>query len=263
MSVMSQRRPAAPVPAATILLLRDGDSGLEVFMLKRHHKIDFAGGALVFPGGKADRGDRDPEIVALSDGLDRLPPDLQALAIAALREAFEEAGILIARDANGALLGEARCDALEPQRERVEKGAIGFAALLRQERLRLACDQLVHFAHWITPKAMPKRFDTRFFLARVPHGQDGQHCGREAVDSLWLAPAEAAIGGQHLLFPTRMNLLKLANSHSVDEALAAARVAPPVTVEPWTEDTPDGTYVRIPNDAGYAQTRIPLAETMP
>lgn len=220
------------MPAATILLLRDGDNGLEVFMLKRHHEIDFAGGALVFPGGKADRSDSDPEIAALADGLDRLAQNLRALAIAALREAFEEAGILIARDANGVLLGQERCDALEPQRERVEKGAICLAALLRQERLRLACDQLLHFAHWITPSAMPKRFDTHFFVARVPQGQGGQHCGRESVDSLWLAPAAAAESREHMLFPTRMNLLKLANAQSVEEALATARRVPPVTVEP-------------------------------
>lgn len=257
------RPPAAPVPAATILLLRDRTQGLEVFMVKRHHELEFAGGALVFPGGKVDRGDRDPHIAELADGFANIEPGLRALAVAALREAFEEAGILIARDTDGALLSQARCDALEPQRERVEKGAISLAALLEQERLRLACDELAHFAHWITPKAMPKRFDTHFFLARVPEGQDGQHCGRESVDSLWVRPHEAARASEHLLFPTRMNLLKLAAAHNAAEALAAARATPPVTVEPWTEDSSDGTYVRIPADAGYALTRVPLSETLP
>ncbi|HEY3778583.1 MAG TPA: hypothetical protein VGL35_11055 [Rhizomicrobium sp.] len=256
-------RPAIPIAAATILLLRDGESGPEVFMVKRHHQIDFAGGALVFPGGKTDRSDRDPETAGLADGLEAFAPELRTLAITALREAFEEAGILIARDATGAFVGEARCDALQTYRERVEKGVISLAEVLRKERLRLACDELVHFAHWITPKSMPKRFDTQFFVAHAPAGQDGLHCGRESVDSLWANPREATGAPDHLLFPTRMNLLKLAAARTVDEALAAARGAPPVTVEPWTEETPDGTYVRIPEAAGYAQTRIPLSETLP
>jgi 8-oxo-dGTP pyrophosphatase MutT (NUDIX family) len=263
MSDKSGRHPATPVPAATILLLRDGDKGLEVFMVKRHHEIDFAGGALVFPGGKADRNDCEEEITRLVDGLENFAPDWRTPAITALREAFEEAGILIARDATGAFVDETRCEALQPFRERIETGAISLAALLRQERLRLACDTLVPFAHWITPKSMPKRFDTHFFIARVPAGQDGQHCGRESVDSLWVNPHETTGAQWHLMFPTRMNLLKLAGSRDVDEALATARTAPPVTVEPWTEETPDGTYVRIPEDAGYLLTRLPLKEALP
>jgi 8-oxo-dGTP pyrophosphatase MutT (NUDIX family) len=262
MSKSVSPRFATPVPAATILLLRDAARGLEVFLVKRHHEIDFAGGALVFPGGKGDPTDRDPEIADLADGLESIAPDLRTLSITALREAFEEAGILIAREASGALVGEARCNALQSYRERVETGAISLAALLRKECLRLACEELVPFAHWVTPKTMPKRFDTHFFVARVPPGQDGRHCGRESVDSLWATPRDAA-GVGHLLFPTRLNLLKLANSRSVNEALAAARAESPVTVEPWTEEASDGTYVRIPEDAGYAITRILLRETMP
>ncbi|MGH6888828.1 MAG: NUDIX hydrolase [Rhizomicrobium sp.] len=258
------RAPAVPVPAATTLLLRDGGSGVEVFMVKRHHEIAFAAGALVFPGGRVDRSDRDPEIAALADGLDGLAPDLHPIAVAALRESFEEAGILVAReDETGDFIGSGRCQALQYCREEIEEGAISFASVLRRERLRLACDQLVPFAHWITPKSMPKRFDTHFFLARVPPGQDGRHCGRESVDSLWVSPHDIAGGWGRLMFPTKMNLSKLARSRNVGEALAAARAAPPVTIEPWTEETPHGKYVRIREDAGYTQTRIPLSETLP
>lgn len=256
--------PVVPVPAATILLLREGNGRLEVFMVRRHHEIEFAGGALVFPGGKVDGSDRDPEIAALADGLDGLAPALRQLAVAALRESFEEAGILVARDAqSGEFVGEARCAALQPYREHIEKDRTTLAEFLRRERLRLACDQLVSFAHWITPKFMPKRFDTHFFLARVPDGQAGQHCGRESVDSLWVSPREAAGAKAGLMFPTRMNLLKLSATRTVDEALAAARATPPVPVEPWLEHAPDGEYVRIREDAGYAITRTPRGEAIP
>ncbi len=257
MSQGTTKPPAAPVPAATILLIRDAQGGLEVFMVKRHHQIDFATGALVFPGGKAAKGDFDPELGDHMDGVAAWSSEMRALAAAAIREAFEEARILLARDARtGELVDEARLVQLEVYRQPLEKGEIGLRDLVVRENLRLACDQLVHFAHWITPKNMPKRFDTHFFVALAPHGHIGRHDGRESVDSVWIAPAEAVADRKkwNVIFPTKLNLMKLAQSKSVDDALKAARAAPPLTVEPWIDEGPDGAILRIREDAGYMQT---------
>jgi 8-oxo-dGTP pyrophosphatase MutT (NUDIX family) len=252
-----------PVAAATILLLRDGETGLEVFMVRRHHEIEFAAGALVFPGGKASIDDFDAELGDRADGASGLSGEMRPLAAAAIREAFEEAGVLLARDeTTGKLVSEARLAELDCYRERIEKGEIALLDMVRRERLRLACDQLVHFAHWVTPKHMPRRYDTHFFVARVPVGHSGQHCGRESVDSLWVRPKDAIENRKQLriMFPTRLNLMKLAESETVDEALSGARSEPPVNVEPWVEETPHGKRLRIREDAGYELTNVPLRD---
>jgi 8-oxo-dGTP pyrophosphatase MutT (NUDIX family) len=252
------------IPAATILLIRDGAKGLEVFMVKRHHQIDFATGALVFPGGKAAKGDFDPALGDHADGGAGWSSEMRALAATAIREAFEESGILLARDARtGALVDEMRLSHLEAYREPLEKGDITLRDLVEKEKLRLAFDQLVHFAHWITPKMMPKRFDTHFFVALAPHGHSGRHDGRESVDSIWIAPDEAIADRKrwNVIFPTKLNLMKLAQAKTVDEALARARTTPPLTVEPWVEKGADGEEVlRIREDAGYTQTSARMRE---
>jgi len=257
MSDKATRPVVAPVPAATILLVRDGAGGLEVFMVKRHHQIDFATGALVFPGGKATKTDFDPELGAHMDGVAAWSSEMRALAAAAIREAFEEAGILLARDAEtGEMIDDLRLARLEAYRQPLEKGEMSLRDLVVKENLRLACDHLVHFAHWITPKMMPKRFDTHFFIALAPHGHAGHHDGRESVDSVWIGPDEAIADRKrwNIIFPTKLNLMKLAQAKSVDAALAAARAAPPLTVEPWVEEGADGQILRIRDDAGYTQT---------
>jgi 8-oxo-dGTP pyrophosphatase MutT (NUDIX family) len=252
---------ATPVPAATMLLLRDGDAGLEVFLVERNQNIDFGGGALVFPGGKTGPDDYDPALASLVDGAEVWSGEARAVAVSAIREAFEEAGVLLARDASdGEFVSAERLAHLDRYREDLELARVGLADFVRRENLRLACDELVPFAHWITPRSMRKRFDTHFFLARIPLGHAGQHCGRESVASTWVRPAEAV---EHdtlgkLLFPTRMNLMKLARARNVDEALCAARAAPPATVEPWMENTPEGKFVCIRDDAGYEGARFPF-----
>jgi 8-oxo-dGTP pyrophosphatase MutT (NUDIX family) len=251
------------VPAATILLLRDGADGLEVFMVRRHHEIEFAAGALVFPGGKASSEDFDPGLAERTDGAFGLDGEMRAFAAAAIREAFEEAGVLLARDEmTGKLVSEARLAELDAWRERIENGEISLLDMVRRERLRLACDQLVHFAHWVTPRHMPRRYDTHFFVARAPAGHLGQHCGRESVDSLWLRPQDALADRKQLriMFPTRLNLMKLTEAKTVDEALSRACAEPPVNVEPWIEETPDGKRLRIREDAGYELTNVPLRD---
>jgi 8-oxo-dGTP pyrophosphatase MutT (NUDIX family) len=253
------------IPAATILLVRDTSSGLEVFMVKRHHQIDFATGALVFPGGKTAAGDGDPGLAAWTDAVDTFPSRLRAPVATAIREAFEETGILLARDiATGELVTGERLDALAPYRARLEKGEIGLCDFAGGENLRLAFDRLVHFAHWITPRHMPKRFDTHFFIARAPEGQIGSHDGRESVDSVWISPKDAISDSTRwkVIFPTRLNLMKLAQSKTTGEALSTAMATPPLTVEPWVEEGTDGPILRIRDDAGYRQTWAPVSEAV-
>jgi 8-oxo-dGTP pyrophosphatase MutT (NUDIX family) len=263
---MSDAKPVAvPVPAATILIVREGVSGMEVFMVKRHHQIDFVAGALVFPGGKATKSDFDAGLGAFCDGMSVLGGDMHAVVVAAIREAFEESGILFARaDGEDALIGAERLATLSHYRPKLEKSELSMLDMLRAERLRLAGDRLVHFAHWVTPKMMPKRFDTHFFVAAAPEGHIGVHDGHESVDSVWIRPEDAIADRKrwNVIFPTKLNLMKLAQSKTTDAALDAARKSPPLTVEPWTEAGPDGQILRIRDDAGYEQTTALMREAL-
>jgi 8-oxo-dGTP pyrophosphatase MutT (NUDIX family) len=240
---MSDPKPE-PRLAATVLLVRDRPAGLEVFMVERHHQIDFATGALVFPGGKVDPADADPRLRArcgeslASDEVARM------LRVAAIRETFEECGVLLARARGGERLVESKASG-ETFAERVER-----------EDLLLATDCLVPFAHWITPAIVPKRFDTHFFLAAAPEHQLAVHDGHESVDSVWISPeaalAEAEAGRRTVIFPTLMNLVRLAQSRNVAGALAAARRQPVVTVQPALTRRADGKpELQIPAEAGY------------
>jgi 8-oxo-dGTP pyrophosphatase MutT (NUDIX family) len=256
---------AVPVPAATILLLRDGDEGLEVFMVKRHHQIDFVAGALVFPGGKLEKGDSDAALEKLSDGGEIWTPQMRALGAGAIREAFEESGILLARDARtGAMVTAERLEALQPYRTKLDKREIALADMLDKEGLRLALDRLVHFAHWITPDNMPKRFDTHFFLAESPIGHVGSHDGRESVDSIWITPGKAISDRKqwNVIFPTKLNLMKLDNNKTVATAIAAARTDTILPVTPWVENSPEGQILKIRDDAGYSQTSANMRDAV-
>ncbi len=252
---MSNKEPATPVPAATIMMLRDDDDGLEVFMVVRHHQIDFASGALVFPGGKADPADFDS---ALDDYLDgaMTDPDMKAIQVASIREAFEECGVLLARTAGtDELISGERLAELESYRDQLHKGELTILEFLQRENLRLACDTLNHFAHWVTPPMMPKRFDTHFFLAAAPADHLAVHDGHESVDSVWIKPAEAladaASGKRTVIFPTLRNIEKLDKHKTTSEAIAATEDRTPVMVLPWTEKRDDGNYLCIPPEAGY------------
>jgi len=246
---------SAPIiPAATILLIRDGLEGLEVFMVVRHHQIDFASGALVFPGGKVDA--QDSLVADLCDGIEGLSEGDIAMQVGAVREAFEECGVLLARDENGDVISGGRLSTLQNDRAKLNAGELGLRDFLEREQLRLACDLLVPFAHWITPEMMPKRFDTKFYLVDAPSDQLLAHDGYESVDSIWISPNAAlqgnAEGTYTIIFPTRLNVELLAESDSVAAALTASRSRHIVTVLPWTETRDDGNYLCIPADAGYA-----------
>ena len=196
-------------------------------MVVRHHEIDFASGALVFPGGRGEAAD-----LVLAGG-----DPAGAFRVAAIRETWEECGVLLAA----------------PGTPPPAEG--DFAAMLAARGLVPDAGGLAHFAHWITPVPVPKRYDTHFFLAAAPHGQDALHDGREAVDSVWIRPADALAaaeaGTRKIVFPTRMNLTRLARHASVAEAFAAARATPVVTVLPQMRMTEAGRVLRIPIEAGY------------
>jgi 8-oxo-dGTP pyrophosphatase MutT (NUDIX family) len=259
-----------PRPASTILLLRDAagrdskgpdDNGrgeIEVFMMVRHYEIDFNSGALVFPGGSVDKGDE--EIIARSElysGGDGLDAGALSFRIAAIRETFEESGILLARPRGSNTLVDAkRAGEIEAiNRAALCEGKMTFLKVLADNGLSLALDELVPYAHWITPEGMPKRFDTWFFLAAAPPEQAGAHDGKESTDSIWVSPREALAGGESgrfkLPFPTTRNLIKLGKQPSVKAALDEARGKPIVCVMPVMTRLNGGRQLRIPLEAGY------------
>ena len=257
--------PAPTRLAATVLLLRDAVD-FEVLMVKRHYQIDFASGALVFPGGKANDEDSDAAWADLSDG------DFQADAltsrIAAVREAFEESGILLARPAGARGKGAPiiSADVVEPLehlREPIDKREESFLKMIRDNDLVLALDSLMHFAHWITPVMMPKRFDTHFYLAPTPPAQIASHDGRETTDTVWINPGsafeKAETGEAKIIFPTRMVLGKLAEASSVSDASLKFADMNIVTVEPeLCKDDAGHPILRIPEEAGYVTSVEPL-----
>jgi len=260
----NDKQPPNPIPAATVLLLRDGADGLEVFMVRRTPKMDFAAGALVFPGGKVDPPDQAPLLRHRCGDLVDVDDYQLSLRVAAVRETFEECGVLLAR-AHGEkdLLPAARVSELEAKyRDALAKDEIGIDAVITAENLDLACDLLVYYAHWITPVIRPKRFDTHFYLAPAPADQVAVHDGEESLDSLWTRP-QAAIdafvaGGYQVMFPTYCNLTKLDRSETVRDALDTARTAPVVTVLGQHRKLPDGSRrVIIPKAAGYGVTEVP------
>lgn len=260
----SPRTPAPARPASTVVILRDGPDGIEIFMVVRHHEIDFASGALVFPGGKVDAEDASEawgELAAATPArLDR------SFLVAAGRETFEEAGLVLARLRDTVeLVDAATADRLvAAHRTRLLGGEMSFIDVVRDAGLTLALDMLVPFAHWITPEPLPKRFDTHFFLVAAPVSQLGAHDGAESVEGLWITPrqalAEAEAGSRTLVFATRMNLTKLARYASVAEAVAATRARPVVTVVPRVKRTPEGRWLQIPGEADYGVTEVFVEE---
>jgi 8-oxo-dGTP pyrophosphatase MutT (NUDIX family) len=228
---------ANPRPAATVLVLRDGPAGPEVFMVRRHEGTAFMGGAHVFPGGRVDAADEDADD-AWCDGtakaaaqLADLPPAAAlAFHVAAARELFEEAGVLLARHPHGAMVslaGAADHERLKQDRVRVHDGQTTLRAVVEREGLRLALDALVLFAHWVTPPIDSRQFDTRFFMARVPPDQTPAHDDTETTHSLWVRPADAiAQAVRHEIVlppPTWTTLREIEPFESVGDALAWAR----------------------------------------
>lgn len=190
-----------PRPAATLILLRDSAGGVEVLMVRRAQLAEFAGGAYVFPGGALDHEDQDEVLARLCSGLDDasasarlgMPQGGLGYWTAAVRESYEEVGVLMAYDTAGRLvtIGEHNESHYDAARRAIAAGTVPLQEFVRAENLTLAADQLHYFSHWITQAGRPRRYDTRFFIARAPAEQRPSHDGSELVDHLWIAPAEA------------------------------------------------------------------------
>ena len=254
-------------PASTILFVRDGEAGLEVFMVARHHQIDFASGALVFPGGKVDEGDNIREIREYCDGIEGLSDDDFALQVAAIREGFEECGLLLAREEGQVgLINAKRLEELDKYREPMNNHQITLIDFLKEQKLRLACDELHSYSRWITPEFMPKRFDTAFYLAKAPLDQVASHDGYESVDSVWINPQQALddaeAGRRTVIFPTRLNLKVLAEASSVGEAFSQnfSRQKKPILPTLCRERLT--VYMQLPEDGGYGVVKETLEDSL-
>jgi 8-oxo-dGTP pyrophosphatase MutT (NUDIX family) len=250
-------------PAATILLLRDAPS-FEVLMVKRHHQIDFASGALVFPGGKSHAGDHDRAWENHTVGWEAYDANQRGLRIAAIREVFEEAGILLARRRDGYPMSGEACPMAV--RRAVDAGTTRFIDVVSSLDAYLDLDALTVFARWITPPLTPKRFDTWFYAVSAPAEQLAACDGRETVDAEWIAPAEAlrlaAAGERKVIFPTRLNLMLLAEARDAQDAVARAAARTLVTVQPQVQSRPSGRVLVLPSDAGYGVVEEPLENVM-
>ncbi len=246
---------ADPIPAATLVVFRDRTSGPpDLLMVERARAMAFAAGALVFPGGRVDPGDR---ALALELGAET---EDAAARIAAIRETIEEAGIPVGLTP---LPDNAALDRLRAGLHKLEP----FAGLLAKEGLTLAPDVLVPFARWCPRQLHARIFDTRFYLARLPEGApDPIVDATENVRAFWQSAAEVlddvATGRAHAIFPTRRNLERLARFGSFADAVADARAHPVRTVMPWTEMRDDGEHLCIPDDLGYPITAEPLTSAM-
>lgn len=225
-------------PSATVILLREKNpAGFEVYLLRRHERSRFMAGNYVYPGGRLERGDVEGSIVPRCRGLSldearaRLGDPLgeaEGLGhwVAAARELFEEAGVLLAVNSEGVPFRIRNTDQAErfsDYRTSLAKGRLPFEKILQEEGLFLALDQLHYFAHWITPEARPERFDTRFFLARHPEGQEALHDREETTDGRWLTPLEALeknLTGEVILSPPTLKTLEdLSRFNDMEAAL--------------------------------------------
>jgi 8-oxo-dGTP pyrophosphatase MutT (NUDIX family) len=256
-------RPA--VDAATVLVLRDGDAGPEVLVQERHVETDFVGGALVFPGGRVEDGDRDIDDALVTGGdpaaVGRLlgadERAARGLLVGAAREAFEEAGILFALQ-DGAPVGH---DVLDDERVAAAREALAarddrgdLAALLRETACTLDLDAFVPFAWWVTPEGMHRRYDTRFFVAAAPASQRDRASADlvETTSARWMRPQDALAAGEDgrftIIFPTRRVLARLVGASSVAEVLELARTTSVERHQPEVVLVDGQPMVRLPGE---------------
>lgn len=260
---------AAPlIAAATVLLVRKADPQLQVFMVVRHHQIDFASGALVFPGGKLENADGDERLIPFIGGIDVARDALRAFRVAAIREAFEECGVLLAR-AKGekTLVSPQRLKQLETDwRTKLVKNEASILDMATAENLELAADLMLPYSHWLTPTFMKKRFDTWFFIAEAPSDQLAVHDGHESVDSVWISPSQALADMEAktrtIIYPTRLNLMLLDRSQTVAQALDSSRDRDIKPVLPWIEEIEGRKWLKIAADAGFPMVDSPVDPVM-
>ena len=261
---------AIPKKAATVILLRKcKPGGFEVFLLKRHEKSSFMGGNFVYPGGRVDRGDGSLEMCSLSKGLTpekahdllggTLSPDESfAHWIAGIRELFEEAGVLLAYDQNGNSLSVKNPKERERflnHRELLQKNKMTICQLAQEEKLLFALDQLHYYAHWITPEARSERFDTRFFLACHPEGQEATYDQKETTAEVWITPRKALeenLHGEVMLSPPTLKTLEdLSRFGTVEEVFNSLRKKEIRPVLPVLTKVSGETLILFPWDPEY------------
>ena len=280
---MSDQNAAVPATkplreAATVMLLRDAPGGLQVFMLRRTLDAAFVGGAYVFPGGAVDQADRTEDVTAHCIGLtdadasDLLGVERGGLAywVAALRECYEEAGVLLARTNDGVAVSfadDAVAARFNDHRHAVHEGRLRLVDLCRDEGLRLATDDVGYVSHWVTPVGEPRRFDTRFFVARAPADQTPLHDDNETIDSLWVNPAQALerqrSGELFMIFPTIRNLEFLVPFTTCAQVLAAAAaIGTPPMILPRIVRRDEGIAILMPGDEGYDDPDLTDADLM-
>jgi len=244
------------------MLLRDASAGLEVVMAQRSRALDFATGAMVFPGGAVDPADADPAWRALCRGADALADDELARRVAAVRETFEEIGVLCAGrpDEADAVAGE-RLGAWRAECAGRDSAPDAFLRVVAREGLRLHVDALVPWSRWITPREVPKRFDTWFYAVRAPTHHPPRHDGEELVASHWVTPrqclADWEAGRCEMIIATWMNLERLGTTPDVERALAGALHVPIVPIEPRPETRDGAACTVIPENCGYDRSVVP------
>jgi 8-oxo-dGTP pyrophosphatase MutT (NUDIX family) len=263
---------ASPVPpataAATIVLARDGETGLEVLLLERHGRSRFAPGAFAFPGGRIEAADAPPDAPRFCRGLTRaeaartlgdVEPPEHAIAfwVGVLRELFEETGLLLAYAPDGELFhpDPDTGTRLARHRSRCRFDTRAFLAMLGEEGLTLATDRMVYYAHWITPEERPVRYDARFFVAAAPATAAPEPDGLETVGHRWLDPGDAVArsrGGElSLVFVTRAVLESMAPYPDVRALLQAARTREIRAIRPRVVRVDGAERILLPGDPGY------------
>jgi 8-oxo-dGTP pyrophosphatase MutT (NUDIX family) len=262
---VSREAELTPLPAATVALVRDTARGLEVLLLQRNFDSGFMPGMHVFPGGALDDADGAAELCARCAGVDdeqasrAIGVERGGIAywIGAIRECFEEAGILLAYDSSGGIvrLTGAAAQRYGDHRRALDAGRVGLDAIAREEGLRLAADRLLYFSHWITPVGAPRRYDTRFFVAVAPESQEATHDNRETIAHAWMRPADAldrhGRGELKMRSPTVKTLERFAGCSTTAKLVAALSSVHPVqTLRPRI--TRDGRSV-LPGDPGYEE----------
>ncbi len=264
------------LPAATVMLVRDGDDGIEVFMLQRTMSASFARGQYVFPGGRVDAADHGEEFEPVCDGLDdatasaRMAMDHGGLAwlVAAIRECFEEAGVLLARPVDEADVvrfdDPTTADRFNDARHAIHDGRQTLVELCERERLLLLTDRMHLVGHWVTPVGERKRFDTRFFVAQAPGAQEPLHDDKETIASLWVRPADALSmwqAGDLQMFPPTVASIRFLQRFDTAAAVvdAANEMDVPRAITPRMLFGDDGGIVgvRLPWQDGYESTPLP------
>jgi 8-oxo-dGTP pyrophosphatase MutT (NUDIX family) len=241
--VLSGRKPpAVPRDAATVMLVRPAPAGLEVYMLRRQPSMAFAPGAYVFPGGSVDARDTDEQVswtgpdAAEWGRIFAAPPSLaRALVCAAVRETFEESGVLLAGESPESVVADTTSEDWEADRRALLDRSVSLGELLTRRGLVLRADLLRPWSRWITPVVEPRRFDTRFFAAALPPGQRTRDVGGEASEVTWVRPTDALAAGRRgeirLFPPTMVSLSELADSMDVDTVLSGPRRVAPIIPE--------------------------------